>query len=1506
MKNKSGNKNIKKKLLKIVLYVLLVIVIIPIALTLFFQSSLVQTISARLAADMLSKKLEQRVTINSIKIGFFSGININKLDIRDHHDNTMIGIGKLSAMPIFANFRLSQINFIHIDIDSAEFNLGSYKGEDTNNIALLLQKVKGEDDGSKGSFGLYSKKVKLTGSKFSLFNEDKDYDQGERTMDYSDILISSINININEFKIINDSLNFKIVNLSGKENSGIVVKNMSADFVLSSRGLYTNNTLLHLNNSTFDADFGMEYSNYGSFGYYIDSVVMIADIRPTNIDMADIGHFADILFKMPNKIGVTGKLNGTVSDLTGKELKIKYGENTRVSGDISIKGLPDFFNSLIVANDLKITTNAEDIKSFYLPIEEKHVDLSGIIPNNEQLTLSGDFKGYYEDFNSNVDIILSQGIIKSNIKFKNSPKLVEFKTTLIGDSVNIGNILNQSKLGISSFNMVVSGKGKSLETAYYTVSGKITKTDLLGYNYRRIGITGSYFNDSIVSNIRVGDKNLMMDASVKVCLKKTPIFTLNSEIVVANLNKLNLWSDQNISISSIVKAKVVGTDIKTLNADISLKNNKLIFDEKEYLIDSIIVSKHTNSLNYTTTEINSDIVRFKANGEYNLTTVTGSILNLFNNYFRFKPDKYFETIHDDRYVNIELQVPKPKIFTDQFLSGVGISRKTILNTKFNFLNNSVDLNVRSNRVKLNNIKFDTVNLSITSSNDQLFSEFSISKIILKDSTPKDSTVFGIDDFSISSRFRNDSIIYGINWDNRVPDLKNLGDIEGYISQVDDSTKFNISKANVYINDICWNIDSNNLVILNKNRIFFKKFYISADNSEFKLIGTVPRYDGDSLIAQFKDWRLSNFDIVTKPMNIELDGIINGSLNLSMKLENPTLVSNISITDLGLNNEYLGDAHILNTWDNNSNSIFISSNITRKGNAGEGEIFKADGYYHPTKKTDNLNIDISFNRIKLGTFEPFLSAFVDELEGTTSGNLAVRGSVKQPIITGSAEMHRAAMRVDYTNTRYSFSNSIDFVENGVKFDKLVIYDTLGNQAQINGSLTHNYFKDSKFNIGINTPGLLFFNTSEHMNDLFYGSAIASGDIKLTGSPSNIDLRIDVKTQKGTSIVLPLKYSVEISDKDYIIFTTKDIDTISKVKILDITEEYKNSKLDYNIDVNLEVTPIAQVAINLPDDMGTIEARGTSNLALDVNSNGRFTLVGDYLVEDGVFKFKIGNLVSKRFILVKGGRISWSGSPYSANVNIKGMYKVKTSLSSLGIVLDSTASYKNKVNVECYVVLTGELLNPNIKFEINIPNLDPDQQRQVFSELDTTNTAMMNQQMISLLVLGTFSFNNAANVSLQSSYYNVIANQLSSLISNISDNVDVGLNYKPGDDVSQEEFEVALSTQLFDDRLTIDGNFGMTYDRTEQSASNIVGDVDIGYKLTPDGQWVLKVFNHSNVNSYYNNNNYDQTSPYTQGVGIAFRKDFNNIAGLFASKKKKNKEEEKSNKESIKKEDENNKE
>lgn len=1507
MKNKSVRKNIKKKLLSVLLHILLVAAILPFILTFLFLNPLVQTISAKLAADVITNSLGQKVSINSINVGIFNGISVNGLKVNDHNENHLLYIGQLSAMPVLTSSSFNNIKILTIELDTVQFNMGSYNSDTSSNLTLLIQKFSGGDkEKSENPFELYSGLVKIKNSSFNLFNQNKDFGHKENSMDYANMVIDSINLKLNDFKLIGDSLNFKISKLSAKERSGIVVKNMSADFILSSKGLYTNNTLINLKNSDIDADFGMEYSNYKSFQYYIDSVNMLANIRPTTVDLSDLGYFANVLFEMPNVIGITGKMSGPVRNMATENLKVKFGENTRISGEIRFTGLPDFTSTKMTCTNLFITTNPKDINAFYLPIDEKQFDFSNIIPANEQVTMRGNFDGYYEDFSSDIDFSTSFGGIKSDIRFKHSSdNSVAFKVSLVGDTVNIGDFLKQDQiLGNVSFDLDISGNGSSPQEIKYVASGTLKNVDLLGYKYRRMRIDGNYSIDSATLDLKVGDKNLMMTASAKAYLTEKKIFTVTSDIIRANLNKLNLWYDQNITLASHLNAKVIGTKINSLSADISLNNCKLVFDKDEYNIDSLVLTKITDSSSNTSIILRSDVLDAGITGNYNISTLTESILGLPNHYYNIFPNVETDTSTSDNYVNISVNLIKPQLITEQFLLGIAFAPNTNLHSKLNFKNNDIQLDVLSDRIRIKDMFLDSSKLTVYSRNDHLFSDFTISKLILKDSTPNDTLVFGIDDFSLSARIGEDSLTYGINWDNRHQVLKNSGMLQGYISQTLDSTKISIGQADVFVNNIPWSIDSNNLVVIHNDQFFFHDFEIVAGESEFKLMGTIPKNENEKLEAQFTDWDLSYFDIITRPMNVDLDGRINGSLNLSLIKNNPTLASNISIKDFTVNNEYLGDAHILNTWDNINNSIFIKSQIIRQGNVGRGEVFLADGYYYPTKKEDNLNIDVSFNRFKLRTLEPFLYTFVNQLEGTTSGKLRIRGSVLKPEITGTVDMQRTAMRVVYLNTKYSFSNSIDFVKDGIRFDKLIIYDTLGNQANINGGLTYDYFSDPYFDVVISTPGLLFFNTKEHMNDLYYGTAMASGDIKINGNPNNIDLNINIKTQRGTSVILPLNYSVEISDKDYIIFTKPAFDTISEKEILAVSDTEKKNQLKYNIDVNLDVTPQAQVKISLPADMGTIEARGSSNLALGVNSFGKFNLVGDYVVDNGLFHFKIGNLVSKRFSLVQGGRISWTGNPYTANVSIKGMYKVKTSLSSLGIEIDSTASYKNKATIECFVVLTGELLNPNIKFEIAIPDLDPDLQRLVFSELDTTNAAMMNQQMISLLVLGTFSFNNAANVSLQSSYYNVIANQLSSMLSRISENVDVGLNYKPGDEVSQQEFEVALSTQLFDDRLTIDGNFGMTYDRSQQSASNIVGDVDIGYKLTPDGQWVLKVFNHSNVNSWYNPSNYDQISPYTQGVGIAFRKDFNNIAELFESRKKEKKRQKKNkrNKEAQKPDDE----
>jgi hypothetical protein len=114
----------------------------------------------------------------------------------------------------------------------------------------------------------------------------------------------------------------------------------------------------------------------------------------------------------------------------------------------------------------------------------------------------------------------------------------------------------------------------------------------------------------------------------------------------------------------------------------------------------------------------------------------------------------------------------------------------------------------------------------------------------------------------------------------------------------------------------------------------------------------------------------------------------------------------------------------------------------------------------------------------------------------------------------------------------------------------------------------------------------------------------------------------------------------------------------------------------------------------------------------------------------------------------------------------------------------------------------------------------------------------------------------------------------MLSKISNDFDIGVNYIPGDDLSQDEFQVAMSTQLLNDRLVIDGNLDVPTGNSSQYSSNLVGDVYIEYKLTQDGRFRVKAFNRSN-----NLNTLEQYSPYTQGVGVFYRKEFSRLNEIW---------------------------
>jgi hypothetical protein len=202
------------------------------------------------------------------------------------------------------------------------------------------------------------------------------------------------------------------------------------------------------------------------------------------------------------------------------------------------------------------------------------------------------------------------------------------------------------------------------------------------------------------------------------------------------------------------------------------------------------------------------------------------------------------------------------------------------------------------------------------------------------------------------------------------------------------------------------------------------------------------------------------------------------------------------------------------------------------------------------------------------------------------------------------------------------------------------------------------------------------------------------------------------------------------------------------------------------------------------------------------------------------------------------------------------------------------FKQRIPVMCKITLARNLSNPDIKFDIELPSAETRIQDMIRQY--TNSEEDMNRQMLSLLVLGKFysqGANNNLAGSTASTASELLSNQFSNWLSQISNEVDVGFNYRPGDQISNDEVELALSTQMFNNRVTINGNIANnSSQRTNVNSNSLVGETDVNVKLTRNGKLQLKAYNHANNLIY-------ETAPYTQGVGVSYREDFNDLQDLW---------------------------
>nr|WP_262905326.1 translocation/assembly module TamB [Hymenobacter nitidus] len=522
-------------------------------------------------------------------------------------------------------------------------------------------------------------------------------------------------------------------------------------------------------------------------------------------------------------------------------------------------------------------------------------------------------------------------------------------------------------------------------------------------------------------------------------------------------------------------------------------------------------------------------------------------------------------------------------------------------------------------------------------------------------------------------------------------------------------------------------------------------------------------------------------------------------------------------------------------------------------------------------------------------------------GTAAGTLRLTGRLAAPNLVGNVDVTDGKLTFIYLGTTYTFADRIRFTEDRINFREIRLRDPLGNSGVLDGNIFHKGFENMRLGLRANFNKLLVLNTTRKDNDLYFGTAYATGDAVVFGPTDNLVVNVRARSDAGTRLSLPLDNAAKAQQASYIKFVNRNLaDTLTTVKVpTAATGQIDLSGLRLNM--NLDVTPDAYVEILLDESTGDV-IRGTAagQLRLNIDTRGDFNMFGQIEIVRGAYNFTLQGLINKEFVVRPGGTISWNGDPLAGEMNVTAAYTQRTSLAP--ILGQAALNSRAVVPVTAVMNLTGPLLLPTIRLNLEFNDAPSSLEGDLtaFTSSLRNDEQELNRQVFSLLVFKQLSppgqFTQISlrgnDNTVQNSLGQILSTQLGLLTSQIDQNLEIDFNINGLSAEQLQALQVRLSYSFLNGRLRVtrEGGFsngatpantppGTTPNATGQAS--LLGDLSLEYYLRPDGKFRAKLRYETTPRDF--NDLSTLTNQARAGVSLLHTEQFDSFRELFSRKR-----------------------
>ena len=648
-----------------------------------------------------------------------------------------------------------------------------------------------------------------------------------------------------------------------------------------------------------------------------------------------------------------------------------------------------------------------------------------------------------------------------------------------------------------------------------------------------------------------------------------------------------------------------------------------------------------------------------------------------------------------------------------------------------------------------------------------------------------------------------------------------------------------------------------------NNIRVDSMVLSHQDEEIRLAGQMRDSTYKDFQMEFDNVDL--FKITPEINNLAMGGIVNGSLNLLQQGKAYYPNSSLTVRDLTINDHLLGNL-LLDVMGNEDLS-FYNINTTLRNSGLES--LSAIGEIVVEGDVPEIDLEVILRNFNMAAFSPLGKDVISNIRGLVSGDAEVTGDYRNPDINGRLFLSKAGLKIPYLNVDLAFEDNavVNLTQQQFNFDEINITDTrYQTRGILDGTISHRNFSNWVLGLNISTDRLLVLNTEFDEEALYYGTAFIAGNASIYGPTSELVIDVMGSTEKGTVFKIPITDTETIGDNSFIHFLSPE-EKAARLAGEEIEfQEVKGLELNFDLDVTNDAL------VELDIDGSILRGRGAGTLLIEINTLGKFNMWGDFIANSGEYIFNYGAL-QKRFEVRRGGNINWNGNPALADLNISAVYEAHA---NPAIILDNPG-ISRRIPVDVVINLEGGLLQPDISFDLEYPNVASAVRSELEYKIETsTNTEI---QAFSLITLGQFYTENVLAGNPGSLWagnlFESASGFFNNLLSDDSGTFQVGLNYEQGvrtpEQSIADRFGVTLSTQI-SERVLINGQVGVPVGGVTETV--IVGNLEIEFLLNEEGNLRAKIFNRENNIQYLG-----EELGFTQGIGLSYQVDFDTFKELL---------------------------